>query len=61
MLDESQTTSGFALAYHRYDAEREKRVREGIGHMSARLPTKGSLAIKVVRKDANGEDSGVLG
>jgi hypothetical protein len=58
VLDEGQTTSDFALAYHRYDAEREKRVREGIVHMSATLPMKGSLARKVVRKDANGEDSG---
>lgn len=61
VLDEGQTTSDFTLAYHRYDIEREKRVRDGTVHMSAMLPMKGSLAIEVIRKDASEKDSGKVG
>ena len=60
ILNDGQTTTDFALAYHRYDAEREKRIREGFVQMSGTLSMKGSLEIKVIRKDGREEDLGEI-
>jgi hypothetical protein len=61
VLEDGQTTKDFALVYQRYDPNREKRVKEAIVQMSATVMSKGSLSIKVIRKDGSEEDLGEVG
>ncbi len=58
VLDQDQSGADFALVYHRYDPKRDKRLREGLAHMTGGVSFTKSLAAKVTRHDGSEEDLG---
>ena len=58
---QDQPLSSFSLVFHRYDAERDRRVRHGEAWLEGSVRPEGSLSVKVIRADGSVEDRGRVG
>lgn len=55
---QDQPLSSFSLVFHRYDAERDRRLRRGEAWLEGGIKPEGSLHAKVIRADGSVEDHG---
>jgi len=53
-----QPLSSFSLMFHRYDADRNRRLRRGEGYFEGHIKPEGSLFAKVTHPDGSVEDLG---
>ena len=58
---EQQMLNSFALVFHRYDPQLERRFRQGELRTGGQIRPTGTLYIKVIRTDGAEEDHGQLG